>query len=107
VELIDIKRDKKTQNKPIETSGSEGYSYGTRLHLTNEEIEKIPSLALLKGGETVKIEAEAKVVGISITEDQDGTERRSVELQITKMGCAANKPLEKMSPKEYREARGK
>jgi len=104
VELIDIKRDK---NKPIETLGSEGYSYGTRLHLTNEEIEKIPSLALLKGGETVKIEAEAKVVGISITEDQDGTERRSVELQITKMGCAANKPLEKMSPKEYREARGK
>lgn len=110
MELVDIKlskKESKEQDRITPASDGDAYSYGTRLQFENNEIEKVPSLALLKGGETVKIEAEAKVIETRIRERQDGTVERSVELQITKVGCSTKKPLESMSPKEYREARGK
>jgi len=85
--------------------GSEMWPYGLRLSFEKEQIDKLPSLKNYKVGDVVSIQAKATVTQVSSTERQKGSDRYTVEMQIEKIGCEPDKPLSKMSMKEYRAAR--
>lgn len=85
--------------------GSEMWPYGLRLSFEKEQIDKLPSLKNYKVGDAVTIQAKATVTQVSSTERQKGSDRYAVEMQIEKIGCEPNKPLNKMNMKEYRTAR--
>jgi len=92
----------------IGSSGSsERWPYGLVLRFEKEQIDKLPSLTNYEVGDKVMVTAEATVTAIRISERQDGESDHSVELQIKKIACepAMDKPMEQMSPKEYRKAR--
>jgi hypothetical protein len=113
MELVDLKIPKKkveqTTEKgccPVEGVGDK-YPWGTRLNFNNEEVEKIPGLIDLKVGDKVNITGEGTITLVNTRETQDGGKRCEVEIQVEKFAYEAKKPLDKMSPKEYREARTK
>lgn len=110
MELVDLKiPKKKVENKrycPAEDT-SDKYPWGTRLNFNNEEVEKIPGLIDLKVGDKVNITGEGTITLVNTRETQDGGKRCEVEIQVEKFAYEAKKPLDKMSPKEYREARAK
>lgn len=112
MELVDLKIPKKKQEetcKPcsVNPANEDKYPWGTRLNFNNDEVEKIPGLKDLKAGDKVTVSGEGTVTMINTRDTQDGGKRYEVEIQIEKFAYEAKKPLEKMSPKEYREARAK
>lgn len=112
MEMKDMKLPKKTEKEmkkdcsPCIDSG-EQYPYGLQLRFENEQIDKIPSLADYKVGDKVIVTAEAAVTSIRMSERKDKKDDYTVEMQIEKIGCEpkVKKPLNELSPKEYRKAR--
>lgn len=110
--LVDMKLSKKTK-KEIKDMCSpcmpdqEQYPWGLQLRFENEEVKKIPSLTDFNVGDKVVISAEAVVTEVRMSERQGGDSSHTVEMQIHLIACSPveKKPLEKMSPKEYRKAR--
>jgi hypothetical protein len=72
----------KSESMVIGTSDQERYPYGLRLDLNNETLEKLGMKKLPSVGTVLMFEAKAKVVG-SRQSATEGSENRSVELQIT------------------------
>ena len=116
MDMIDMKLPKKSKAELKKDCGMVGPStdqeqwpYGLQIRFEKEQIDKIPSLATHKVGDRIRVEAEAVVTAIRISERQSGKEDHSLELQIEKVACepAMKKSLDKMSMKEYRAARGK
>ena len=109
MELTEMKLPppKKTKESPEVCCeyGSELWPYGLRLSFEKEQVDKLPSLKNYKVGDAVTIQAKATVTQVSSTERQKGSDRYAVEMQIEKIGCEPNKPLNKMNMKEYRTAR--
>lgn len=79
------KQEVKEKNKAMQVIGSsdqERYPYGLRLDLNNDTLEKLGMKKLPTVGTVLMFEAKAKVVG-SRQSATEGSENRSVELQIT------------------------
>ncbi|RPI84291.1 MAG: hypothetical protein EHM41_13785 [Chloroflexi bacterium] len=113
MDMVDMKMPVKTTEEmektcaPCLAGSSERWPYGLVLRFEKEQIDKLPSLTNYEVGDKVMVTAEATVTAIRISERQDGESDHSVELQIKKIACepAMDKPMEQMSPKEYRKAR--
>ncbi len=79
------KQEAKEKSKAVQVIGSsdqERYPYGLRLDLNNDTLEKLGMKKLPTVGTVLMFEAKAKVVG-SRQSATEGSENRSVELQIT------------------------
>ena len=108
--LIDMKLPKKTEKELktdcIPSVGSQDrWPYGLQLRFEPEQLDKMPILKEYKVGDKVIISAEASVTEVRMSEVQDKKARHTMELQIEKIACESKKPLSKMNPKEYRQAR--
>jgi hypothetical protein len=111
-EMVDMKLPKRSKDdtlkgccEPVSTSSQEMWPYGLQIRFEKDQVKKMPGLKEYKVGEKVKIMAEATVTSIRVSERQGGDEQHTVEMQIEKIACDSNKPLNKMSMKEYRNAR--
>ena len=67
----------------------EDFPYGLRVDLRDEEIEKL-KLALPEVGSTMVLVANAKVISVRESADENGNDR-NIELQITEMELAPYK----------------
>ncbi|MFA6358687.1 MAG: capsid staple protein [Candidatus Omnitrophota bacterium] len=113
MELVDVKLPKRTKAElkkdcaPYSIDDGDKWPYGLQLRFDKDQLDKIPSLTLYKVGDRIIIQAEARVTEVRSTERQNGEDSRSMEMQIEKINCEpfVKKPLDKMNPKEYREAR--
>ena len=118
--LIDMKLPKKTMKEMKEECVSsktseeqDRWPYGLQLHFETEQVEKLPKLKDFKVGDRVVVIGEATVTEVKQSETQSTNEKKrtnyTVELQMEQVSVEAKevKPLEKMSPKEYRKAREK
>jgi hypothetical protein len=118
MELVDMKLPKKTEKEmkeaclPCKPSGEQDrWPYGLQLRFETEQVEKMPSLKDFKVGDKVIVMGEASITEVRQSETQSTNEKKrtnyTVELQIEQVSVEAKevKPLEKMSPKEYRKAR--
>lgn len=78
------KKEAKEKNEAmvIGSSEQERYPYGLRLDLNNDTLDKLGIKKLPTVGTVLMFEAKAKVVG-SRQSATEGSENRSVELQIT------------------------
>lgn len=109
--MVDMKLPKKSKKEmekdcsPISSGSQEMWPYGLQIRFEKDEVKKMPSLTTYKVGDKVMIQAEATVTSIRVSERQGGEEQHSVEMQIEKISCESDKPLSKMSMKEYRNAR--
>jgi len=72
----------KSESMVIGSSDQERYPYGLRLDLNNDTLEKLGIDKLPSVGTVLMFEAKAKVVG-SRQSATEGSENRSIELQIT------------------------
>ncbi|MBX9959475.1 MAG: hypothetical protein K2Y15_05005 [Burkholderiaceae bacterium] len=72
----------KSESMVIGSPEQERYPYGLRLDLNNDTLEKLGMKSLPAVGTVLMFEAKAKVVG-SRQSATEGSENRSVELQIT------------------------
>ena len=111
--LVDMKLPKKSEKELKKERGLEAvnyaeqdrWPYGLQLRFGTEQIAKMPGLKEYKVGDKVSLVAEATVTEVRMAETQDNKARYTVELQIEKVACTSKKPLSKMNPREYREAR--
>lgn len=78
------KKEAKSKNEAmvIGSADQERYPYGLRLDLNNDTLDKLGINKLPTVGTVIMFEAKAKVVG-SRQSATEGSENRSVELQIT------------------------
>ena len=118
MELIDMKLSKKTEKEmkedcqPCTLSGEQDrWPYGLQLRFETEQVEKLPKLKDFKVGDKVIVLGEATITEVRQSETQSTSEKKktnyTVELQMEQVSVEPKemKPLEKMSPKEYRKAR--
>ena len=111
MELIDMirKADKSLKDTPSEGAGydKDHYPYGLSLSFGGKDIDKIPSLKDYKVGDKVKIEAEAVVESISMSQHEGEDEDHRICIQIHKINCEplVKKSLQDMSMSEYKKAR--
>lgn len=117
MELVDMKLPKSKKEDHIARcapdceSSQDKWPYGLQLRFETEQVEKMPDLKNYKVGDRIDVTAEASVTEVRMSETQstnsDKKVRYTVELQVEKIACKPNlgKPLEKMSPREYRRAR--
>lgn len=115
MDLIDVKLPPPKKEEEAKMAcepciSREQWPYGLQLRFENEQVKLIPSLTEYKLGDKVIVMAEARVTDIRSNERyRDGKAQtdQTVEMQIEKINCEplVQKPLEKMSPKEYRKAR--
>ncbi|MCK5604860.1 hypothetical protein KAR91_23420 [Candidatus Pacearchaeota archaeon] len=91
--LTDMKRTKAEKKEGSETAccpgDQEDYPYGLRIHLNTEEIEKL-GISLPEVGSTMVLIANAKVVSVRESADENGNDR-NIEFQITEMELAPYK----------------
>lgn len=90
--LTDMKRSKAEAKEasvgPV-SPDQEEYPYGLRLHLNDDELEKLGIDKLPKVGEGGSIEAVFKIVSTHESANEGQKKYRSVELQITHMDLGA------------------
>jgi hypothetical protein len=89
--LTDMKLPKKSK-KELEakysiTADQPKYPYGLKLSFSNDEFEKIPTLAKLKKGEAVTITARATVTETREVDRQSGKDQ-SCEIQIEQIAIS-------------------
>jgi len=109
MEYVDLKLPKKKSTEQekcccsVALTDRDAYPYGLQLRLEDEQVAKLKNILLYKGGDKVQISALASIMSIECVEKQDGKKDYTVRLQIEKM--QVDKPVEKMSMKEYRAMR--
>lgn len=95
------KKEAKEKNEAmvIGSSEQERYPYGLRLDLNNDTLDKLGIKKLPTVGTVLMFEAKAKVVG-SRQSATEGSENRSVELQITHIDLEAGESGEEIKEGE-------
>lgn len=88
--LVHLKQERRADgNEPMPTSVAPGaqpdYSYGLRVNLQNNELDKLKVKQLPRVGEEVIIHARAKVARVSESSSAENKGDRNVEFQITHM----------------------
>jgi hypothetical protein len=98
MKLFDMKKPKPKKDKKgglVEPVYDEDkYPWGLRLNFNSDEVRKIPALKGLSVGDEVTLQAKAKVIEVSARDTQKSSENR-VELQLVKVGVAADVNMEK------------
>lgn len=96
--MVDMARspedDKKDMSIPVESSPYVGpkYPYGLCICLCDDEIDKLGIDGMPDAGDMVLLNALAKVTSVNMSERDDGTSNRRIELQITHMGVDEDQP---------------
>lgn len=100
------KEDKETDKCCEPVCDKNKWPWGLQLRFEQEQLEVLPYIKDYKVGDRIVVSAEAVITSVRISENKDSTSH-SVEMQIEKIACEPfeKKPLDKMSPKEYRKAR--
>lgn len=118
-EMVDMKLPKKSKEEMKKEccvgmpESQDRWPYGLQLRFETEQVEKLPAMKEYQVGDKILVQAVASVTEVRMSETQstntDKKVRWTVELQIEQVSCEpyVNKPLEKMSMKEYRQARMK
>lgn len=111
MELCSLKIKRKGENKgdtptSLVSESENVYNYGTSLHFSTEEVDKIQGIDTLQVGDRILVLAKAEITEVSANATITGAER-SVRIQITDFGFEREVDLGKLAPKEYRAARGK
>jgi len=90
MKLISLKNDQEETQEDMEneTPAKPEYSYGTCLHLDEEALQKLGIKSFPEIGTEWKIEAVAKVTGMSQSASESH-DYKCLDLQITKMGIGA------------------
>lgn len=89
--LVSMKNAKKKDKKKdagccVPSCGpDEAYPYGLRIELNEDSLDKLGIDKLPGVGDEMEVEAKVEVQSVSENAYQDGENRRSVSLQITKM----------------------
>lgn len=91
MKLVSMKltpKEKKAESKANAPSGSvSDYAYGLSLRLGADELEKLGLKELPEVGDVFHIEGSAIVQSVSERQSTKGDDHRSVEMQITDLGC--------------------
>lgn len=89
-ELAHMERTKaeKKEANGLVMPKSEGpdYPYGLRIHLNQEDLQKIGMNDMPEAGNEVHLHAKARVSSVSSDQRDGGKEERRMELQITHLG---------------------
>jgi ribosomal protein L21E len=107
-------KDKLQKERMPELYDEERWPYGLQLHFSTEQVALLPSLKNYNIGDRVIITAEASVIEVRQTESQSTSGKNekteyTIEFQVEQVAVDPKivKPVEKMSPKEYRNMREK
>jgi hypothetical protein len=86
--LVSMRMSDEARKEATEPAKVEGprYPYGLRITLDKETLEKLGIETMPDVESEVELEAVAKVVSVSANDSEYG-KHRSVELQITSLGC--------------------
>ena len=95
------KNSKKEKNAAIQEPTSDEYPYGLRINLNEGQVKKLPHLMDYKVDSTVSIVAMGKIIGIRSNEQSGGKEDRSIEIQLTSIGCEKAAPKKKVKPSTH------
>ncbi|MHA1481881.1 MAG: capsid staple protein [Candidatus Heimdallarchaeaceae archaeon] len=111
MDLVSTEMKRKTKSKVESVSTDyerERWPYGLRLHFDTELIDKLPKLKAYTVGDKITVTAICTVVQVRVDET-DRRKTRDITLQTEKIGCEplSTKPVEKMTPKEYKIYRDK
>src|SRR4051794_34887178 len=107
MKMVDMKRtpeEKATREKEMSAGVSpsdDEYPYSTRLQLGRDELDKLGITDLPAIGDEFKIEAVAKVISARLEAGENDDDSRSVELQITKLGCEPAKKAKTAAAQLY------
>lgn len=83
--LTDLKVTKKPgKNEPAVSSSENGYPYGTRISLGEDEMQKL-GMDMPKVGQKIHLRGHGVVHSASQSESAGGKPRRNVELQLHKI----------------------
>ncbi|MGE3341497.1 MAG: capsid staple protein [Candidatus Altimarinota bacterium] len=95
LKMVSMKKEPKKEEKDKSDSPAtcspmdEPFPYGLRIRLENDELSKLGMDELPEVGKTCKIEAEGVVQSVSSNQyKNDAENRRSVEIQLTKLGVS-------------------
>lgn len=80
---------KKRMGKEMESPDAPEYPFGSRITIEDDHVDGM-GMGNAKKGDEMEMSGTAKVIG-TVNEDSAGGKRRSVELQITKMGMGKAK----------------
>ena len=110
--LVDMKlsRDEADAMKPQQAASDQpAYPYGLRLSLDKSSLEKlgIGSEEDYEVGTECAIKARGSIVGYSMSKNQDGSESRCVEIQITALAIQPQEDGDEGETKLGRAAYGK
>jgi hypothetical protein len=95
MKMVDVKLPKKTRKEMMGTMPAieEGdrWPYGLRLHFETEQVDKLPHLKDMKIGQKVTVQGIGEVTEIRMSEQKEGKESWTVEVQLHEVGCESNK----------------
>ena len=95
MKMADMKLPKKT-GKEVEAelptvAGGDRWPYGLQLRFETEQIDKLPHLKDMKIGQKVMVQGVGDVTEIRMSEQKEGKENWTVEVQLHEVGCEGNK----------------
>lgn len=105
--LVDLKRtkaEKKERQEAIKAMpAGEDYSYGTRMHLGEDELEKLGHEENPEVGSEHEFHVRGRVTHSSHDQDEGAEPRRSVTVQVTHMSPLEAKEAEKKPARSVRD----
>lgn len=87
--LVDMKRSKKESKESSPKIAQDPYGYGLNLELDHDHLQKLGIKQLPETGAVLHLRAHAHVRNTSEHNDESGTPRRSVSLQLRRMELKA------------------
>jgi len=92
IKLIDMKHPKASKEKAMTAEiERDRYPYGLRIRLENDDLEKLGLEKLPESGARFTVMGDATVIGTNESADEGREKRRSLELQIRKLGLEPQK----------------
>jgi hypothetical protein len=106
MKIVDVKLPKKSMEElkkeasPIQVE-RDRWPYGLQLRFETEQIDKLPHLKDMKIGQKVSVQGHGEVTEIRMSEQKEGKESWTVEVQLQEVGCESGK---KEKPESMTEA---
>lgn len=103
MELVNMKlskQKKKEMSEPTMMDGPE-YPWGLQIRLDTETIEKLGMDSLPEVESVVDVVAKGKIVSVSTSDAEKGKKNRNIEIQITDLSVAAEKPKKDIAKELY------
>lgn len=98
--LVDMKLDKRAKEEDSEVK-EDRYPFGLRIHLDDEQLEKLGVDELPKVGKEKMMIAMVEVTDVSASDTMLGGERRSVGLQIKSVAFKETEDKQKEAEEKF------